>query len=376
MCWSLEVTAAFAVLETLCLVYIWKRNDYHDRANAIGHLPIVGQEIIQVGLWMVIEPSTDTAEVCSPTNRILSIMCMALIHTVPWFFNQRNRALAASNENTSFWMKRLVAAQMLHHSAFQAYIISGCLLLMLSGVWVSCTTVGPHGHQIWPLIMTPDPTPRWFADIYTYLGIPAVPVIRLISWGIYAGNAGNAVDSSPGKDLAQTALTFVGPWFIVAAMWFRGYEWGSIWCHLASMLCVLYLVTPAFYRATKDGRHQWFPYVVESQFEHYYGWREEPVRSKLAPGSFGADANLLTDPSISTGSHAKMLKLPKRYQPSYDLLWGAGTHDVTAKLENLKFQRPPLSKLEKLENKVAELENRNARLEEENAGLKASIGGQ
>ena len=48
MCWSLEVTALFAFFETAALLYIWRRDEYNDRNNAIGHLPILAQEIIQV----------------------------------------------------------------------------------------------------------------------------------------------------------------------------------------------------------------------------------------------------------------------------------------------------------------------------------------
>jgi hypothetical protein len=39
-----------------------------------------------------------------------------------------------------------------------AFAVVMTAVLMVHGVWSSCTLKGPHGHQLWAMLMVPDPT--------------------------------------------------------------------------------------------------------------------------------------------------------------------------------------------------------------------------
>ena len=59
MCWSPEVSLTFFTIEALALLYLFLRNSYFDRSNAIFHIPYAIQEGIQWLLWYHIEPNSD-----------------------------------------------------------------------------------------------------------------------------------------------------------------------------------------------------------------------------------------------------------------------------------------------------------------------------
>ncbi len=51
MCWSPTVSLAFALGETIALLFLWRRRARFDRDNVLLHLPLVVQEVLQALLW-------------------------------------------------------------------------------------------------------------------------------------------------------------------------------------------------------------------------------------------------------------------------------------------------------------------------------------
>ena len=81
---------------------------------------------------------------------------------------------------------------------------------MLLGVWTHvCTIRGPHGHQVWPLVMLPVPD-----------GVEYRFVFRLIMWFAYFVVVSRPMYADPAPDLAVAAFNFVGPiTVVVLVMW-------------------------------------------------------------------------------------------------------------------------------------------------------------
>jgi len=96
----------------------------------------------------------------------------------------------------------------------------------------SCTTVGPHSHQIWPLLLTPDPFKRYFYPIRRGL------------WLAYYFHLALPVQVNPQHDLCDVLLNVVGLPTLIFLYARLGLEFGSAWCFYASLLCVSMLPAP------------------------------------------------------------------------------------------------------------------------------------
>jgi len=91
-----------------------------------------------------------------------------------------------------------------------------------------CTTRGPNGHQVWPM----NVWPRWWLKVLT-----------AAAYFILGG--GFVLIPKPSyMPFALNVLAFGATALYVWA----GDEWGSVWCWLASCLCVLYLVEPMLFQ--------------------------------------------------------------------------------------------------------------------------------
>jgi len=86
------VALGFALAESTVLVYISFRNRFFDRANALFHLPVVGQELIQALLWPHVGQE---GELCNTTNRRLSFLIVIVVIGLPFYASVLAKALQA-----------------------------------------------------------------------------------------------------------------------------------------------------------------------------------------------------------------------------------------------------------------------------------------
>jgi hypothetical protein len=94
-----------------------------------------------------------------------------------------------------------------------------------------CTLVGPHGHQVWPLIMVPAPSGLQYP-------------FRVFMWLMYFVVVSQPLAMDPAPDLGWAAFMTIGPLTVLGLFFYLGDEWASSWCGLASVLCVFYLIAP------------------------------------------------------------------------------------------------------------------------------------
>jgi len=92
-----------------------------------------------------------------------------------------------------------------------------------------CTTRGPYGHQVWPMMVWGR---RWWAKLCCAL-------LYFTFGGGYV-----FIPKPSYLPIAFNALAFVA----VTLYLLMGDEWGSVWCWLASCLCGLYLVEPFLFQ--------------------------------------------------------------------------------------------------------------------------------
>lgn len=189
MCWSIEVTVGFVVVEALCAAILLKRGQ---RLTTLALLPLLAQECGQLALWFAVEADERAAppsSSCSAANARLTAVQWLL---VGWLLpvlpacagyvalvrhQQRvRRALAMVGETDR------IAAEV--RESFRQYVMRqrqdrGILLLMplaattlvsaSMAVWALgahfgwplatwCTVRGAHGgHQLWPWVQPPLP---------------------------------------------------------------------------------------------------------------------------------------------------------------------------------------------------------------------------
>lgn len=331
----------FSCVEIAVLVYVTVRDSYFDRANAIFHIPLVVQELLQAAVWLHVGENSET---CDAANLGLSLMISIVVAGVPLWMStyahatqaalkishkscmserlsqglcpeghrlesfetqvpnyycsvcgvqglplhtrlmgctrcgdfdacmacaeNRLEPLAAATgagnspeipvahaprtslpawarvilgRQPSLWarcvppkMEQITNKQIFATAwMFLVYSIVAHLRIYGDGTFVSgqrCTTRGPNGHQIWPLLVwRPD---QWWA--------------RLGSAIVYAVLGGGfiMVPKPSYTPCVLNALSFV----TLALYAFVGNEWGSVWCWLASCMCVMYLVEPWLFR--------------------------------------------------------------------------------------------------------------------------------
>ena len=266
MCWSASVALGFAAAEAVVLLYVWCRNAHHDRNNVLIILPLTLQELGQALLWPYVVADRDytlgfadpALHSCPRANKAYSYLIAAVVCGLPpWFEFHARREFREHNalleSGTAPAWRKLVGELPTPNPeypfqgtfcAFLQYVlilgVLGCSLVL--GTWgpASCTTKGPHGHQVWAMMVWPNK----FAEVAAAF--------------VYFGTAG-AFKWVPRPSLFTPLL--MGPvaiWAIVAYL-IMGPEAGSVWCWTASLLCAVLLVEPAVidsarHRRARDGR--------------------------------------------------------------------------------------------------------------------------
>ncbi|KAL3916134.1 MAG: hypothetical protein SGPRY_006949 [Prymnesium sp.] len=232
-----DAAGVASLVEGLVLAFCWWRRAGHDRRHVIGHLPILLQELCQAFLWTQMRES-DTPRSCSASNRGLSFVITIVVHAVPaafavkaWLGMEHNPGI---HTRAGIPFRRGLRQVLRQTFCWGVTLPTTTGILMAMGVWTHvCTVRGPHGHQVWPLVMMPIPSNMEYASI-----------IRLVMWGAYFVVVSRPMYMDPAPDIAVAAFNIVGPATVVVLVLWLGDEWGSSWCFLASLLCFFYLLAP------------------------------------------------------------------------------------------------------------------------------------
>jgi len=229
MCWSAEVSAAFAAAEWAGIAWLLRRKGTFDRAFAIAVSPIAAQEALQWLLWEHISPSSVA---CDRVNLYGSLLIRQITSLVPlgWvWFAQRGSP------------KRGVARLFLSLASVYVAVRSTMIAYSFSVGPPRCTTVGPLHHQAWA----------------GYLGHYAKlqPALDVVFFSLYWM-----------LPVAALLLLFRPRWLAVAIcfislgtmvpclLWYTPDEVGSMWCWTCSMLLGLALVYPRILFITSTSR--------------------------------------------------------------------------------------------------------------------------
>lgn len=209
MCWNYAVSASFALVETAVLLGVWLRDASLDRSNVLGFAPLVVQEALQALLWLTM-PS------CSAANRGLSMAVTITIHILPLALAQRS---TLRGQNRPLGIARRAARRW-----FWVFSVGTCCAMFFE-LMPSCTIKGPHGHQIWPLLLIPGP-------------------LRYVLWLLYFLHLVAPVRFNPHHDLCDLLFNFVGGPTVLILWLYLGDEFGSAWCFFASALSLGMLLAP------------------------------------------------------------------------------------------------------------------------------------
>lgn len=228
MCWSAEVSAAFATTQWAGILYLWRRNKVFDRPFAIAVSPIATQEALQ---WLLWEHISISSTECDRVNLFASLLIRQITGLVPlaWvWFAQRGSS------------KTRFARFLLWATTAYVALRTAMIFYSFSVGPTRCTTMGPGHHQAWA----------------GYLGYferlqPALDVVFFsLYWMLPVGSL--LLLFKP-RSLAITicAIT-VGT--MVPCLWlYSPDELGSVWCWACSLLIAVALVYPYLERAKRSG---------------------------------------------------------------------------------------------------------------------------
>jgi hypothetical protein len=224
MCWSAEVSAAFAAIEWAGIFWLVRRNEVFDRSFAIAISPIAAQEVLQWLLWEHI--SLDGIH-CDRVNVLGSLLIRQITSLVPlgwvWFAQRAspNRRLARLILGVTTAYVALRNAMIIH--AFPAGP-------------AHCTTIGPTHHQAWPPYLGqyyPELQPALdivFFSLYWMLPVGSLLLLFRPRW------------------LAMAICLITLGTMVPCLLWYSDDEVGSVWCWTCSMLMGIALVYPTIRR--------------------------------------------------------------------------------------------------------------------------------
>ncbi|MBK9035272.1 MAG: hypothetical protein IPL61_29140 [Myxococcales bacterium] len=220
MCWSAEVSAAFAVAEWAGVAWLWRRDRPLDRPFAIAVSPIAAQEAVQ---WLLWEHIAVRADACDRVNVIASLVVRLLIGLVPlaWvWFAQRGSPRPR--------LARAFLVTTLGFVVVRAALIVGAF----AAGPARCTVIGPNHHQAWASFLA------------HYAGLqPALDVVFFtLYWALPVG-ALVLLFRPRWLGLLLTAI-IVGTLATTMAL-LALEEFGSMWCWSSAALIVVALATGA-----------------------------------------------------------------------------------------------------------------------------------
>lgn len=219
MCWSAEVSAAFATAEWAGILWLLRRNTRLDRPFAIALSPIAAQEALQ---WLLWEHISTSSTQCDQVNVIGSLFIRQITGLVPL---------------TWVWFAQ---SQSVHRSRAQLFLGFTAAYVALRNVMVAhsffaystlCTTIGPGHHQAWPpyLGRHVDLQPALdiiFFSLYWMLPVSALLILLRPRW------------------LAITLCAVIIGTMLPCLRLYTPDELGSVWCWSCSLLLGVALVVP------------------------------------------------------------------------------------------------------------------------------------
>lgn len=224
MCWSAEVSAAFATAQWAGIVCLWWRNKTFDRPFSIAVSPIAAQEALQ---WLLWEHISISSTQCDRVNFISSLLIRQITGLVPlgWvWFAQRSSS------------KPRIARSLLF--ATIAYVALRTAMIFYSFFFgpTRCTTMGPGHHQAWA----------------SYLGYfeSLQPALDVVFFSIYwILPVGSLLLLFKPRWLAIAICTITVGTMVPCIWLYSPDELGSVWCWACSLLLGLAMVYPYFDRA-------------------------------------------------------------------------------------------------------------------------------
>ncbi|CAL6026251.1 Conserved_hypothetical protein [Hexamita inflata] len=220
MCWSTKASFTFAGLFFLGCLYLLYRNDPRDKLRVMFFAPILIQEFLQGAIWLFMTPD-DTPWTCSDMNKRLSTGLL-VVQAIPILKVVKDSIIYKSSNNK--------------HVKICCFISSLQICLYIVG-WILkklplCTTIGPHGHQIWNLFQFTEKIPKSFTYMY---------LIICFTNGFFLEN----IDVSFYVELILLAGSFTFQTI------FHRKERLSRWCWSSSVMMVGYILDPQIVVLTK-----------------------------------------------------------------------------------------------------------------------------
>jgi hypothetical protein len=219
MCWSAEVSAAFATAQWTGILLLTLRNQKFDRGLAIAVSPIATQEALQ---WLLWEHIADSSGHCDRVNVIASLLIRQITSFVPltwvWF---------AQHGSSHKLLARLILTTTIAYVALRTSMIFYSFYIGPT----RCTIIGPGHHQAWVGYL------GYFTQLQPGLDI----VFFSLYWILPVGSL--LVLRRPLSLSIPICVITVAT--MVPCLWlFTPDELGSVWCWSCSLLIVFALVYP------------------------------------------------------------------------------------------------------------------------------------
>ena len=223
MCWSAEVSAAFAIAEWTGIAWLIRRNHTFDRSFAVALSPIAAQEALQWLLWEHISPSSSD---CDRINLVGSLVIRLVTGALPlaWvWFAQRNSP------------QRRIAHLLLGLTLAYVALRSALVIHSFFAYPPLCTTIGPGHHQAWP----------------PYLGrhVHLQPALDIVFFSLYwMLPVGSLILLFRPRWLAIFICAIILATMTPCLLLFTADEIGSVWCWSCSTLLGIALLYPTIKR--------------------------------------------------------------------------------------------------------------------------------
>jgi len=219
MCWSAEVSAAFATAQWAGIIWLCRRNKIFDRPFALAVSPIATQEALQ---WLLWEHISFSATDCDRVNLVAGLFIRQITGLVPltwvWF---------AQRGSPQRRLARLFLGAAITFVAIRAAMIAYSFHFGPP----RCTTIGPGHHQAWPGYLGYYEALQPAFDIVSFSIYWMLPVFSLLFL------------FRPRWLAIAISLVTVGT-MAPCIWWFSPDELGSVWCWSCSMLIGIALVYP------------------------------------------------------------------------------------------------------------------------------------
>lgn len=206
MCWSSKISFIFFMIDLIVILSLMKRNAGQDRTYAVFLMPIAGQEICQLILWLHLEINSFDQQGCPLTMKCFSILAEIFADFVPLTMLFMSRKTDRNKQGLKFF-------------SWLFYIIQATLILaavIKANSW--CVAVGPNHHQI------------WIAD--AALDLLGGKILQNLSYIIYflSGIAAAVSLDLPKRELSWILSLGLINFLIIMCLFSQTLEIGSVWC--------------------------------------------------------------------------------------------------------------------------------------------------